>query len=262
MQMYGKKNCEHEWELADGGAGTIVKSNNIMYWGHKASIFGFPDQEIIIDAIPVADASTNDGRTVYPHVVKVFENYPELMQGINTIIYDSAADIAELKDRFRKEFGIELKASFNPRRKKEITVGLPRGIQRLTAYGYPVCLADYELEYQGIRWENEKYVYKSPDDDDGIPVCSSCRYKSECCPNSRTGRTVNISFDLLPHINPEDPPMAKRFKAIMSKRPSVERMIKRLKCDLSDDRLSKAGNTAFKAYLDKTLIGYHILLRH
>ncbi|CAB1081580.1 hypothetical protein D1AOALGA4SA_9230, partial [Olavius algarvensis Delta 1 endosymbiont] len=36
-----------------------------------------------------------------------------------------------------------------------------------------------------------------------------------------------------------DPPMAKRFKAIMTRRPSVERMIKRLKCDLGDDRLKK-----------------------
>jgi hypothetical protein len=54
----------------------------------------------------------------------------------------------------------------------------------------------------------------------------------------------------------------KRFKAIMTKRPSVERMIKRLKCDLGDDRLKKRGNPAFQAYLDKTLIAYHILLRH
>ena len=56
--------------------------------------------------------------------------------------------------------------------------------------------------------------------------------------------------------------LAKRFKAIMSRRPSVERMIKRLKCDLSDDRLTKRGNDSFQAYLDKTLIAYHILLRY
>ncbi len=35
----------------------------------------------------------------------------------------------------------------------------------------------------------------------------------------------------------------------MSRRPSVERMIKRLKCDLGDDRLSKRGNESFQAYL-------------
>ena len=44
----------------------------------------------------------------------------------------------------------------------------------------------------------------------------------------------------------------------MSKRPSVERMIKRLKCDLGDDRLTKRGNSAFQAYLDKTILAYPV----
>jgi hypothetical protein len=63
------------------------------------------------------------------------------------------------------------------------------------------------------------------------------------------------------HINPADPPMANRFRAMMTRRSSVERMIKRLKCDLSDDRLKKRGNAAFQAYLDKTMIAFHMLLR-
>jgi hypothetical protein len=73
---------------------------------------------------------------------------------------------------------------------------------------------------------------------------------------------VTIPFTTLSHIDPKDPPMAKRFKAMMTRRPSVERIIKRLKCDLSDDRLKKRGNAAFQAYLDKTLIAFHILLRN
>jgi hypothetical protein len=32
--------CTHEWILADGGAGTIVKSGNKMHWGHKAALLG------------------------------------------------------------------------------------------------------------------------------------------------------------------------------------------------------------------------------
>jgi len=48
---------------------------------------------------------------------------------------------------------------------------------------------------------------------------------------------------------------------MMTKRPSVERMIKRLKCDLSNDRLSKRGNLSFQAHLDKTVIAFHILYR-
>ena len=32
--------------------------------------------------------------------------------------------------------------------------------------------------------------------------------------------------------------------------------------DLGDDRLSKRGNASFQAYLDKTMIAFHILLRN
>lgn len=239
----------------------MVKSTSKKYWAHKASIIGFSGQGIALDAIPVSDASTNDGKTIFPHVKVLLETYPQLDGMIERLLYDSAADYEELKEKFENELEIELKASFNPRGKKAITEGLPRGITKLTPYGYPVCLNEYELEYQGMRIENEKYIYKSPLDDDGLSVCLGCKHKNACCPNSNTGRIVTIAFDLLPHINSDDPPMARKFKAIMARRPAVERMIKRLKCDLSDDRLSKAGNTAFKAYLDKTMIAYHLLLR-
>ncbi|MCP5004217.1 MAG: hypothetical protein GY941_09795 [Planctomycetes bacterium] len=257
-----RDNCSHEWELADDGAGTIVKSNHKMYWGHKASVVGLPRQGIPLDAAAVTDGATFDGETLYPHVVKLFKDLPEVKPWIDTVLYDSACDSKDLKEKFQKEVGIELKTSLNPRRKKAVTKDLPRGIERITAYGVPICIAGYEMQYKGMRYENEKFIYQSPVSDDNTSVCLSCEHKIDCCPNSITGRTITISFDLLPHIDPDDPPMAKRFKAIMSRRPSVERMIKRLKCDLSDDRLSKRGNPSFQAYLDKTMIAFHILLRN
>ena len=58
-----------------------------------------------------------------------------------------------------------------------------------------------EMDYKGIRYETEKFIYQAPSDEDNIPVCLECEYRKECCPHSSTGRTVNISFDLLPHIN-------------------------------------------------------------
>ena len=67
-----KDNCEHPWELADDGAGTIVKAFNKYIWGHKASILGLPMQGIPLDAIAVADAATHDGETFFPHVVRFF----------------------------------------------------------------------------------------------------------------------------------------------------------------------------------------------
>jgi hypothetical protein len=249
--------------LSDEGAGTIVKSKTKMYWGHKASVLGLPGQGIAIDAVAVMDAATHDGQTFFPHVEKVFNQYRDLASSIERVLYDSACDDAELKARFNDELGVELKASFNPRRSTAITNHLPRGIEKITPYGVPICLAGHELDYKGIRYDSEKFIYEAPRHDDGASVCVGCSERGICCNRStQSGRTITVSFDTLAHIDPNDPPMAKRFKAIMTRRPSVERMIKRLKCDLGDDRLSKRGNESFQAYLDKTMIAYHLLIRH
>jgi hypothetical protein len=150
----------------------------------------------------------------------------------------------------------------NPRRKKEITEGLPRGIERLTLYGVSICRNGHEMEYKGMKYENEKFIYQAAKNEEKESVCVTCQHRVWCCPNAFSGRTITIPFDQLPHIDPKDPPMAKRYKAIMSLRPSVERIIKRLKCDLGDDRLSKRENESFQAYLDKTMIAFHILVRN
>ena len=255
--------CPHEWELRDEGAGTIVKAGKKMIWGHKASVIGLPEQGIAIDAVAVSDAATHDGQTFFPHVEKVLGDHPDLAQSVRRVLYDSACDDTTLKQRFKDELGIELRASFNPRRSKAITEALPRGMQKITPYGVPICRAGHEMDYQGIRYANEKFIYRAPQQDDGQSVCMECSERALCCNSSTlSGRTITVSFDTLKHIDPNDPPMAKRFKAIMTRRPAVERMIKRLKCDLGDDRLSKRGNDSFQAYLDKTMISYHLLIRH
>lgn len=255
--------CPHDWVQRDEGAGTIVKSATKMYWGHKGSIIGLPGQGVIIDARAVSDAATHDGQTFLPHAREVLEHYPPLAAAVHRVLYDSACDDAALKQQFAQELGLELVASFNPRRGQPITEQLPRGIEKITPYGEPVCLAGYEFDYQGIRYANETFLYRAPMDENNQPVCRNCEHRAACCNRTNaTGRRISAPFDRLPHIDPGDPPMAKQFKAILARRPSVERMIKRLKCDLGDDRLSKRGNASFQAYLDKTLIAYHLLLRH
>jgi hypothetical protein len=253
--------CPHPWQLADDGAGTIVKSNKKMIWGHKASVLGLPRQGVVLDASAVADAATFDGETLLPHVERLFQNLPEVQPWIGRLLYDSACDDKKLKDRFNDLFGIDLKASFNPRRRKTVTENLPNGMAKITPSGNLFCNGGFEMDYQGARYDFDKLIYQAPSDENEISVCSSCPDKPICSPESTKGRAVTISFDLLPGIDPEDPPMSKRFKAMMKRRPSVERMIKRLKRDLSDDRLTKRGNNSFQAYLDKTLIAYHLLLR-
>ncbi len=256
-----RDNCHHPWELADDGAGTIVKGSKKIVWGHKASIVGLPLQGIPLDAVAVADGATHDSRTFFPHFEIMLDHLPEVDHWIDTVLYDSACDHQKLRDKFMEEFGIVLKASVNPRGRKPVTKLLPRGMKKLTPYGTLICNCDAEMEYKGMRSGSEKYIYQAPVDDDGISVCFVCPHRSSCCPNSKGSRVATIGFNLLPHMDSNDPPMAKRFKRIMKKRPSVERMIKRLKCDLSDDRLTKRSNASFQSYLDKTMIAFHILLR-
>jgi hypothetical protein len=256
-----KEECPHPWQLADQGAGTIVKAYNRYIWGHKASILGLPLQGIPLDAVAVCDAPTFDGETLYPHVQRLFEKLPQVSAWIDTIIYDSAADSQPLREKFEKDFQIRLRASINPRRKKPVVQNLPRGMEKITPYGNLICRAGFEMDYKGMRHEAERFIYEAPLDENQQSRCLTCEHKPVCSPVSKKGRTVTIPFSLLPHIDTNDPPMARRFKAMMTRRPSVERMIKRLKCDLSDDRLKKRGTTSFQAYLDKTMIAFHILLR-
>jgi hypothetical protein len=232
-----------------------------MIWGHKAAVLGLPRQGIALDASAVADAATFDGETLLPHIEMLFENLPEVKPWIDRVLYDSACDNGKLKDTFLEQYGIELKASFNPRRTKPVTENLPQGMAKVTASGSLICHGGFEMDYKGARFDFDKFIYQAPSDENKISVCSGCPHKLSCSPQSIKGRVVTMSFDMLPSINSNDPPMAKRFKAIMTRRPAVERMIKRLKCDLSDDRLRKRSNDSFQAYLDKTLIAYHMLLR-
>ena len=255
-----RDDCPHQWVLSDDGAGSIVKRKNKIIWGHKASVVGLPSQGIPLDAAAVADAATNDGETFHPHVELLFDMYPEIRPWFDTALYDSAADSPKVKDAFQEDFGIQLKASLNPRRRKTITENLPKGMDKLTPFGNLTCINGIEMNYKGARFESESFIYQAPIDE-GVSACANCEHKPFCSPHSKNGRVVTIPFDLLPHIDRNDPPMAKRFKAMMTRRPAVERMIKRLKCDLGDDRLSKRGNGSFQAYLDKTMIAFHILLR-
>ena len=117
------------------------------------------------------------------------------------------------------------------------------------------------MDYRGARFETERFIYQAPLAEDGhTPVCSGCPHKPWCSPLSTLGRVAAIPFDQLPHIMPDDPPMSKTFQAMMTRRPAVERMIKRLKVDFRDETLSKRGNLCFQAYPDKTLLAFHILL--
>ncbi len=101
-----------------------------MIWEHEVCVIGLPQHGIPLDAI--ADAATNHDPTFLPHANKVLEQHPGLRESIERVLYDSACDDAALKQQFREESGLDLKASLNPRRSQPITKDLPRGIEKIT----------------------------------------------------------------------------------------------------------------------------------
>jgi len=257
-----REHCDHAWINADPGAGTVVKSTGKMYWGHKASTLSFATQEVLLDAVAMSDAASHDSQSLVPHLSRLFQRHPDLPGLVTRVLDDGAADDAQLKALIQEQFGIELLAPINPRRRQPIRSHLPRGIDHLTPRGVPVCEAGYPFELLGFRKATEHFLFGAPRDSEGNSVCQGCALRTGCYRGESGGRTATISAARLPWLDREVPQLSKRFAKVMARRTSIERLHKLMKFDLGDDRLTKRGNAAFQARLDKTLLAMHVLLAH
>jgi uncharacterized glyoxalase superfamily protein PhnB len=257
-----REHCDHAWVNADAGAGTVVKSTGKMYWGHKASTLSFAKQEVLLDAVAMSDAASHDSQSLVPHLSRLLQRHPELRGVVTRVLDDGAADDPQLKASIREQFGIELLAPINPRRRQPIRGELPRGIDHLTPRGVPVCEAGYPFELLGFRKATEHFLFRAPPDAEGKSVCQGCALRAGCYRGQSGGRVATISADRLPWLDREVPQLSKRFAKAMARRTSIERLHKLMKFDLGDDRLTKRGNDTFQARLDKTLFAMHVLLSH
>ncbi len=253
--------CPHPWISADEGAGTVVKHGGKMSWAHKASTMSFAGQEgILLDAVAMTDGASHDSKSVVPHVARLFGRYPELRGRVTRLLDDSAADDKALKQKLDDDFSIELLASPNPRGRKPLTSDLPRGVDHITPGGTPVCQAKYPLDFLGCRHESKRFLFRAPDDDNGQPVCEGCSLKDQCCHPDAERRHVSVPFERLPWIDPKFPHLSVRHQREMGKRTVIERLHKLMKFDYGDERLTRRGQAAFQARLDKTLLAMHMAL--
>ena len=257
-----RQHCDHAWINADAGAGTVVKSTGKMYWGHKASTLSFAQQEVLLDAVAMSDAASHDSQSLVPHLSRLLQRHPDLRGLVTRVLDDGAADDPKLKASIREQFGIELLAPINPRRRQPLRGELPRGIDHLTPRGVPVCEAGYPFELLGFRKATEHFLFRAPQDAEGKSVCQGCALRAGCYRGQSGGRVATISADRLPWLDRELPQLSKRFAKAMARRTSIERLHKLMKFDLGDDRLTKRGNDTFQARLDKTLFAMHVLLSH
>jgi len=257
-----KEDCQHAWELSGDGAGTVVKKHNVYHWAHKASIIGLPEQAIPIINQAMTDGASHDSNSIIESLDILKKHFPEVAKTAKNLLDDSAADDPKLKRLVEKKFGIKLRCHINPRRRKTLKEKeLPKGMASLTPNGTLRCKDDLEMDYQGKR-QGIGYYYGPPRDEQNRVSCESCPFQSQCCHKTNTcGRHVIIPFAKLPNISQDDPPMAKRFQKLMKKRPSVERMIYRLKCTLGDRYLSKRGNLNYQASLDKAMLALHLIIQ-
>jgi len=255
-----RQHCPHLWVNADDGAGTVVKSAGKMYWAHKASTLCFPGQEVLLDAVAMSDAASHDSQSLVPHLNRLFQAYPELKPAVQRVLDDGAADDATLKETVQADLGIELCAPINPRGRKPIRDELPRGMDHITPRGTPVCRAGYPFDFVGCRHDTQRFVFRAPEDAQGVPVCQGCRLRPECYRGADGARQITVPFERLPWIDPKFPQLSRRFARVMAHRTAIERLHKLMKYDYGDEQLTKRGNAAFQARLDKTVLAMHVLL--
>ena len=253
-----RANCSHPWISADSGTGTVVKSGGHMHWAHKASTISFGQPEILLDAVAMCDGASHDSNSLAPHIERILKLYPDL--AVTRVLDDSAADDPKLKHKLKFDFNIELLVSPNPRGRKPLKKNLPRGIDHISSSATPVCLQDFPFDFLGCRHESGHFLFRAPLNEQGKPVCEGCPKKSVCCRTKSLVRQIAVPFQRLPWIDPEFPQISRRFRKAIARRTDLERIHKLMKYDYGDERLTKRGNPAFQARLDKTLLAMHLVI--
>ncbi|MCK5879962.1 MAG: hypothetical protein KAH24_09280, partial [Holophagae bacterium] len=155
-----RENCPHPWEMSDNGAGTVVKHGGKMYWAHKSSIIGLPDQGIPLIALATTDAASHDSQSLSETLEFMKTHFPELLARADCLLDDSAADSDILKKQILDDFGLEINCSVNPKRRKNIGAeDLPPWMEKLTPAGYLYCQAGHEMDFLGTRNSDGTYMY-------------------------------------------------------------------------------------------------------
>jgi hypothetical protein len=255
------QDCPHDWISADEGAGTVVKAGRKMFWAHKASVFALVGEiEIPLDAVATTDAAAHDSRSLLAHLERIAGLYPGILEKIEVVLDDSALDDEAIRKRVKGCFDIDLRVEPNARGRKPILEELPRGIDRITPSGTPVCDAGFPFNLLGVRKQTEHFLFRAPEDSEGVPVCADCPERDGCIRPTAERRHLSIPCHRLPFMDPDLPHLSKRFERQMAKRTVVERIIKLMKFDFGSDQLTKRGTAAYQATLDKTLFAMHVVL--
>jgi len=257
-----KNNCPHDWEVTDHGCGVVVKSTSEKYWAHKASFVGFPQSHVPIDAAAINYAATNDGQTLIPHLQRLQQQVPLVIEKIDRVIADGPFNTASNKNFVKEKIGALLYAPINAKNINVPSAKGIKGIDHFTKNGVPVCDAGLPLEMKGRELIKQRYIWGPPLSDSKnktIVACSHCLMKKDCCPTSQ-GRTLRTNASDFPQIDWDNPQHLARWKKQYRKRTAIERMIKIIKVDYGVEHFNKRDSLNFQGHIDKALLALHILL--
>lgn len=249
--------CEHPWTPTDQGAAVVVKGHTRIYWAHKASIMGFADSEIPLDARALQYAADSDGKTLLPHLELLGNDLPAALARLAHILADDA--YRENKEAIALLIaGARLTVPVHPRRVAAVLSASFAGIDRFTAIGIPVCNAGHRFDLLGRDITHERYIWRAPDDANGRSVCLGCPFAKTCTDSKR--RFIRVHRADLPQIDWDNPQHFAANRALYAKRTGIERAIKRLKIDLRGAHLTHRDALRVQAHLDRKLLALHILL--
>jgi hypothetical protein len=157
-------------------------------------------------------------------------------------------------------FEIEVVASQNTRSRRSITKDLPRGIEKITPTGMPVCRAGLPLDLAGCCHTTGHFVFRAPDLEEGLSACGGCALREGCIRPGAERRHVRIAFDRLPWLDPALPQLSKTFARMAAARTVIERIHNLMKYEYGSPRLHQRGTASVQATLDKTLWAMHVVL--
>ncbi|HDP99249.1 MAG TPA: hypothetical protein ENN22_08720 [bacterium] len=257
-----KNNCPHDWEVTDHGCGVVVKSSSEKYWAHKASFVGFPKSHVPIDAAALNYAATNDGQTLIPHLQRLQQHVPFVIEKIDRVIADGPFNTAANKNFVKEKIGAILYSPINAKNINVPSAKTIKGIDHFTKNGVPICDAGLPLEMKGRELTKQRYIWCPPlseSKNKTLVACSHCLLKKHCCPNSM-GRTLRTNASDFPQIDWDNPQHLPGWKKQYRKRTAIERMIKIIKLDYCVEYFNKRDSLNFQGHLDKAMLALHILL--
>jgi hypothetical protein len=229
-------------------------------WTRPSRTFGDDSSLALNIAVAMSDAASHDSRSVEPHLERILGRLPQLKGTIGVLLDDGAADDEGLRARVRDRFGIEVVASQNTRGRKSLTTDLPRGIEKITPTGTPVCREGVPLDLVGCRHTTGHFVFRAPDIQEGHAVCEGCPLAEQCLRPGATRRHVQIAFDRLPWLDPALPQLSRTFARMAAERTVIERIHNLMKYEYGDPRLHQRGTPSVQSMLDKTVWAMHVVL--